>query len=90
MKKRYSRPLLAFESFQLDAALAAGCPIVMKWGVNRCSVDLNGTTYPGAGGEFFNYQNCQTDLVGTGDNNESVCYHGPTATWNITDVFLYS
>ena len=83
MKKAYSRPLLAFESFQLDAALAANCNIVMKWGEGSCSVDPDGTSYYGIGGEFFNYKNCRTDVSG-------ICYQGPFGLIDINDVFFSS
>ena len=86
MKKVYTRPKVAFESFQLDAALAKDCQIIMRYGTRTCSVN----SFSGPGGEFFNYYNCQTDLVGDGPNGESVCYHGPTGTWEITDIFLQS
>ena len=90
MKKAYSRPQVAFESFQLDAALALGCQLILEYNTYSCSIDANGESYYGAGGEFFNYTNCQTDLVGDGPNGESVCYHGPLATWEIWGIFLQS
>ena len=93
MKKPYSRPQLAFESYQLDAAIATICAVKLWYGMNTCSVDLvgdQGNGGPGGGREFFNYVNCQTDLVGTGDNNESVCYHGPYSSFDILSVFLHS
>lgn len=83
MKKAYSRPFLAFESYQLDAALAVNCSIIMKWGEGRCSVDPDGTSHYGPGGEFFNYENCRTDV--TGD-----CYHGPFGMIDIYQVFFSS
>jgi hypothetical protein len=90
MKKKYSRPMLAFESFQLDAALALNCKIIMHYSTRNCSVDGNGVSYSGGGGEFFGYYNCQTDLLGNGPNGESVCYHGPIATGDVFDIFLQS
>ena len=93
MKKPYSCPMLAFESYQLDAAIAKKCPEPIHFYTYTCSHDLGGggITGPVGGGEFFNYYNCQTDLVGDGpENNESVCYHGPYATFDITEIFLNS
>ena len=90
MKKQYSRPMLAFESYQLDAAIAKICDIKLGYATYSCSVDLSGDNGYGGGREFFNYTNCQTDLVGTGDANESVCYHGPHSSFGIYDIFLNS
>ena len=92
MKKPYSRPMLAFESYQLDAAIAIKCSVPIGIYTDTCSVDLSagGHYGPGGGGEFFNYYNCQTDLVGDGPDNESVCYHGPHSSFGIYDIFLNS
>lgn len=91
MKKTYSRPMLAFESYQLDAAIAIQCDVPIGNTTKQCSVDLNGEHYGwGGGGEFFNYYNCQTDLVGDGPGGESVCYHGPHSSFGIYDIFLNS
>ena len=81
MKKKYIKPYVAVESFQLDAAIAASCSsqnfIPIGRGENNCGFDTpneEGFTY-----EFFNYTNCATDLTGPeGDGNDTVCYHGPT------------
>ena len=83
MKKAYSRPLLAFESFQLDAALAAGCTIIMKWGEGRCSLDANMNTIYGPGGEFFNIENCNTDVF-------AECYQGPFGMVDPYQIFFSS
>jgi len=91
MKRPYFRPMLAFESYQLDAAIADQCAVPIGNTTYQCSVSLNGDKYGyGGGGEFFNYTNCQTDLVGDGPNGESVCYHGPHSTFNIYAIFLNS
>ena len=92
VKRPYVRPMLAFESYQLDAAIAVHCKVPIGNTTYQCSVNLSGESigWWTTGGEFFNYQNCQTDLVGTGENNESVCYHGPHSTFNIYDIFLNS
>ncbi len=92
MKRPYVCPTLAFESFQLDAAVAIQCAVPIGNTTYQCSVDLGGGGKYGygGGGEFFNYINCQTDLVGDGPNGESVCYHGPHSTFNIYAIFLNS
>ena len=92
MKKTYSRPLAVFESYQLDAAIAIQCSVPIGNTTYQCSVDLSaGGKYGyGGGGEFFNYYNCQTDLVGDGPDGDSVCYHGPYSAIDIYAIFLNS
>ena len=73
MKKRYIKPLILIESFQLDAAVAASCSsqdyIPINFSEDTCTFD---------NGQFFNYYNCQMDLTGPeGDGNDTICYHGP-------------
>jgi len=72
-KKKYTKPYIVMESFQLNAAIAASCSsqnfIPINYGENTCTFD---------NGEFFNYNNCQIDLTGPGgDGNDTLCYHGP-------------
>ena len=74
MKKKYEKPLLIIESFQLDATVAASCSsqgyIPIDYNEDGCSFD---------NGQFFNLNNCQVDLTGpNGDGNDTTCYHGPT------------
>lgn len=73
MKRTYGKPVLAVESFQLDAAVAATCSsqgyIPINYSEDTCSFD---------NGQYFNYNNCQMDLTGPGgDGNDTPCYHGP-------------
>ena len=73
MKKKYEKPVLIIESFQLDATIAASCSsqgfIAINYGEDECTFD---------NGQFFNYNNCQMDLTGPGgDGNDTLCYHGP-------------
>ena len=82
MKKEYKKPLIAVESFQLDAAVAGTCVangfIPIGHGENDCKFD---------GGAFFNFLNCQVDLTGPGgDGNDTECYHGPTAADGMTFI----
>lgn len=81
MKKIYSKPYLAVESFQLDAAIAASCSsqdyVPIGYGENNCGL---GTPAAGEGKQyqFFNHDNCAFDLVDfAGDGNDTECYHGP-------------
>ena len=78
MKKKYSKPCIVIESFQLDAAIAASCSsqnfIPINYNENGCGFLEMGQGH----WQFFNYDNCETNLVGSGgDNNDQVCYHGP-------------
>ena len=73
MKRTYTKPLIAMESFQLDAAIAASCSsqnyIPINYGEDDCTFD---------NGQFFNFKNCEMDLTGPeGDGNDTTCYHGP-------------
>lgn len=70
MKRKYTKPVLVKESFQLDAAVAAGCKTKINYGEDDCVFDE---------GQFFNGFNCQFDLTGADtDGNDTLCYHGPT------------
>lgn len=78
MKKKYVKPYIAVESFQLNAAIAAACStegyIKINYGENSCgfgdSADFKW--------QFFNLDNCEFDLTGAGgDGNDTECYHGP-------------
>lgn len=78
MKKKYVKPILVIESFQLDAAIAASCSsqrfIPINYGENSCGFDEISKGY----WQFFNYDNCEMDLTGPGgDGNDTLCYHGP-------------
>lgn len=78
MKKKYEKPVLIIESFQLDATVAASCSSQgyqeLNYNENMCGFE------PGIDKQwqFFNYHNCDLDLTGPeGDGNDTVCYHGP-------------
>lgn len=78
MKKKYIKPYIVIESFQLDAAVAASCSsqdyIPINYNENGCGFDEISTGY----WQFFNYDNCEMDLTGPeGDGNDTTCYHGP-------------
>jgi hypothetical protein len=82
LKRKYSKPLLAYEAYQLAGALAGDCNLKLNHYSYNCSADENGN---GLGynveGIFFNYYNCQLDLTGPElDGADSVCYHGPVFT----------
>lgn len=91
MKKTYEKPILAVESFQLDAALAASCTGTGTSDSNCKYATINYTedTCTYNNGQFFNLDNCQVDLTGpANDGNDTVCYHGPMLSGNVT--FIYS
>lgn len=84
MRKKYSKPFLKWESFQLDAAIAASCSsqgfIPIGHGENNCTYKND---------QFFNYDNCQCDVTGPEDDgNDAVCYHGPEASMG--EIFISS
>ena len=88
MKKKYSKPYIYIESFQLDAALASGCTPGATINVteNDCGI---GTPVVGDDKDymFFNWHNCSYDLSYE-DGNDVDCYHGPTVTPDV--VFFAS
>ena len=84
MKKKYDKPFIALESYQLNAAVANACSslghIAINHVENTCTFDS---------GQFYNYTTCQVDLTNADlDEHDSICYHGPTASGGI--VFVWS
>lgn len=79
MKKKYEKPYIAVEFFQLDAAIAASCSADKKLGINYdfelCTpLEENpGDTYLGDA--------CLHDVRVEGDGNDTICYHGPLANY---------
>lgn len=87
MKRVYSKPVLAVESFQLDAAIAASCSSQGYQPLNH--YDYATCKDHTDGGYFFNADHCDVDLTpDDGDGSDTICYHGPRATGGIT--FIYS
>ena len=88
MKKKYVKPYLGMESFQLNAAVAAVCSDDDRVPINHraetCSFPEGRDQY----GQFFSLVNCQMDLTGGEDGNNTLCYHGPEISNGI--VFTYS
>ena len=80
MKKPYTKPQLAVESFHLDAAVAASCTntangIALNHEIYGCTYDV-----------YFAEGPCQVAVIGAewdkkrnvgGDINDTLCYHGP-------------
>ena len=91
MKKIYTKPYIAVESFQLDAAIAAACSTDNKYtlgfGMNSCTLeDEKGSTEFIGSGYFGN--NCVHDVKVEGDGNDLLCYHGPTV--DVNTLFMNS
>ncbi len=76
MKKRYSKPMAVFESFQLDTGVAACSDggqnaVVINKNEKDCEFDAGGLVY------FTNGNNdCNFDAVSPGDFGDKLCYHG--------------
>ena len=83
MKKTYTKPYIAVESFQLDAAIASSCTSAGKlslgYAVNTCTLsDDKGYLWPNLPYLGFACANeGNADIVYGGDGNDSPCYHGP-------------
>lgn len=81
MKKKYEKPVLIIESFQLDATIAASCSsnnyLPLGYTENDCGIDeITEGRY-----QLFGPNQCEFDLVGSGgDGNDTICYHGPILT----------
>jgi|GEM_PF-1965432 len=89
MKRKYQKPYLGLESFQLNASLAVSCSAQNKIPINHGEDDCSFGGPGGGGGQFFNLFNCQIDLTGpANDGNDTICYHGPLASGGIS--FTYS
>ena len=76
MKKNYSKPYLAIETFQLDAAIASSCTSsgLQKLGFSMDTCTLE-EEQPGL--NYFG-DKCIHDVKIEGDGNDLICYHGPT------------
>lgn len=95
MKKTYTKPYIAVESFQLDAAIASSCSASGKgslgYTVDNCTLtDDKGTYAPAL--SLFGIA-CEAagniDIVNAGsDGNDGYCYHGPTI--DVTTLFMNS
>lgn len=89
MKKTYTKPYLAVESFQLDAAIATSCSEqnkpVLSQAIETCNfllLDKRITQFGNA---------CPTDVINTTHGYglyNTLCYHGPVATYS--NVFMTS
>lgn len=85
MKKKYVKPYIVVESFQLNAAVASACSkenkYPLNYGMDVCTLDEEepGLNYFGPA--------CIHNVHVEGDGNDLICYHGPTPA---NSVALYS
>lgn len=85
MKKTYSKPYLAVESFQLDAAVANSCSSEQKMAINAnidtCNfsrIDPNITQFGAA---------CPINVLVTYGEHNTFCYHGPLVDLNTIAIY---
>ena len=80
MKKTYTKPYIAVESFQLDAAIASSCTgsgkQALGYTINNCNLDDDKGTTAFQGLHYFG-DICQHDVRKEYDANDLICYHGP-------------
>lgn len=82
MKRKYMKPYIQVEPYQLDAAVAASCTgegyLPLNHSVGSCW-DNTLNKY------FFNANVCDVDLTPAGDDGgDTMCYHGPSAAYGVT------
>ncbi len=76
MKKRYVKPKIIFESFELSSSIAAGCALLSTpQAAYICPV-----TDPELGFTIFSSESC--DMSSPGDNDQ-ICYDVPLAGANV-------
>lgn len=83
MKKKYVKPYIAVESFQLNAAIAS-CTSEGYIPIGKSENDCGFGVGVDGNFQYFNYDNCEVDLTGPEDGNDTTCYHGPS--WGYTFI----
>lgn len=79
MKKKYTKPAVVFESYELSANIAAGCEVMTNTATqNQCAYSI-----PGVPHAMFveGVQNCVSKPEGGVFNG--ICYHIPIETNNL-------
>lgn len=77
MKKKYVKPYIAVESFQLNAAIAS-CTSEGYIPIGRSENNCGWGEGVDGNFQYFNYDNCEVDLTGPDiDGADTICYHGP-------------
>lgn len=78
MKKKYVKPFVLIESFQLDAAIAGSCSSGTPINHYEDSCGFGAPSEPGFNFEYFAGDACVFDVTLDGDDDNSTnCYHGP-------------
>ena len=86
MKKKYVKPYLGVESFQLNAAVATACS---RNSAQAIYYYEDSCSFPRGSGQFFSLVNCQIDVTDASlDGNNTLCYHGPILSNGI--IFTFS
>lgn len=83
MKRKYMKPYLAVESFQLNAAIAGACSgkIALNHQKDTCTLNDEPNDY----GDYIFGKACDFDIVSP-DNADGACYQ----VFNANDQFLTS
>lgn len=85
MKKNYNPPMIIFESFQLNAAVATSCSSTQRVAINFSKDTC--TALQEAGQPYFS-SSCGTDITSPDEaKNDFFCYQGPIEA---TSIFLES
>ena len=91
MKKKYTKPYIVLESFQLDAAIASSCSssgkMPIHYGVNTCTPfeELPGLAIMGLACAELG-----SDVVNNPDGYDGFCYHGPLPETDVSTIFMNS
>ena len=89
MKKTYSKPYIAVESFQLDAAIAGSCSSYGKISLGFYQDSCADESGPGYFGDACGRDPNGTDVTAPGaDANDRLCYHGPVP--GVFDMYMNS
>ena len=80
MKKTYTKPEIAFESFASCTSIAAGCEVKpdTQSNFNSCGLDVSGEQVFGVG-----LGGCKHTQIEEYDDYNSICYHTPSEDKNI-------
>ena len=91
MKKKYVKPYVAVETFQLDAAIANSCSkddlYTLGYSIDTCTLEDNKGSTEFVGSNYFGAA-CIHNVMLEGDGNDQICYHGPTVKAN--ELFMNS
>ncbi len=72
MKKPYSKPQIAYVSFELSQSIAAGCEFISNNAYEACPITVE------EGFVLFSTGACLTTPVDVGMDKDRFCYHIPS------------